>query len=215
VHVSNKITLDIKRPFKLAADGFTRIDDTPVHKALREALANCLVNAHYYGERGLVIKKWHDKIEFANPGTFRIGLEEALSGGISQPRNSVLLKIFNLINIGERAGSGIPSIMSVWKKQGWRQPHYSEDFQAGRTTLSLLFYTTSDRSSDKLAIKNSDAQTTAVLELAAKYSRITAAQVADLLSIGMGRSRQILSSMVKKNLLITYGKNKFRTYGLN
>ena len=27
------------------------IDDTPVHKALREALANCLINADYHGVR--------------------------------------------------------------------------------------------------------------------------------------------------------------------
>ena len=51
----NKLQQDIKVPFKL--DGIYRVDDTPVHKALREALANCLVNADYYGRRGLVIIK--------------------------------------------------------------------------------------------------------------------------------------------------------------
>jgi len=137
--IANRITLDVKRPFKLAADGFTRIDDTPVHKALREALANCLVNADYYGERGLVIKKWRNRIELANPGSFRITLEEALFGGISQPRNAVLLKMFNLINVGERAGSGIPSIMAVWEKEGWSRPEYSESFTPERTVLTLPF----------------------------------------------------------------------------
>ena len=33
-----KLTKDLKIPFKL--EGITRIDDTPVHKAIREALAN-------------------------------------------------------------------------------------------------------------------------------------------------------------------------------
>ena len=42
----------IKIPFKIE-NGF-RVDDTPVHKALREALANCLINADYYGEGGVV-----------------------------------------------------------------------------------------------------------------------------------------------------------------
>lgn len=41
-------------------DGSTRVDDTPVHQALREALANCLVNADYYGRQGLVIIKKRD-----------------------------------------------------------------------------------------------------------------------------------------------------------
>ena len=48
--VYNKLIQDIKVPFKM--DGGTRIDDTPVHQALREALANCLVNADYYGRQG-------------------------------------------------------------------------------------------------------------------------------------------------------------------
>ena len=38
-------------------EGRNRIDDTPVHKALREALGNCLINADYYGTRVVVIKK--------------------------------------------------------------------------------------------------------------------------------------------------------------
>lgn len=53
--VYNKIIKDVKVPFSMK--GGDRIDDTPVHKALREALANCLINADYYGTRGVVIKK--------------------------------------------------------------------------------------------------------------------------------------------------------------
>ena len=47
-----KIIKDVKIPF--AMEGRNRIDD---NKALREALANCLINADYYGTRGVVIKK--------------------------------------------------------------------------------------------------------------------------------------------------------------
>ena len=52
--VYNRIAQDIKVPFKL--NGADRIDDTPLHKALREALANALIHADYYDRRGLVIK---------------------------------------------------------------------------------------------------------------------------------------------------------------
>ena len=102
-------------PFKL--EGTDRIDDTPLHKALREALANALIHADYYDRRGLVIQKWPDKIRIANPGAFRINVQEALAGSISDPRNESLIKMFNLINVGERAGSGLPSIRTVWQKQ--------------------------------------------------------------------------------------------------
>ena len=49
-------------------------------------------------------------------------MQEALVGGVSDPRNESLIKMFNLINVGERAGSGLPSIRTVWQKQGWQEP---------------------------------------------------------------------------------------------
>ncbi|MDR0948248.1 MAG: putative DNA binding domain-containing protein, partial [Lachnospiraceae bacterium] len=104
---------NIKVPFRL--EGAIRIDDTPIHKALREALANTLINADYYGEGGLVVKSDFEKISFENPGSLRIRIEEAICGGFSAPRNAVLMKMFNLLDIGERAGSGIPNIYHVWK----------------------------------------------------------------------------------------------------
>lgn len=69
--VYNKIIKDVKVPFKMS--GGERVDDTPVHKALREALANCLINADYHGLRGVVIRKEPDKLIFANPGYVRTG----------------------------------------------------------------------------------------------------------------------------------------------
>ena len=53
--------------------GGERIDDTPVHKALREALANCLIHADYHGLRSIVIRKEADKLILANPGYIRTG----------------------------------------------------------------------------------------------------------------------------------------------
>lgn len=135
--VYNKLSQNIKTPFKL--EGGNRIDDTPVHKALREVLANTLINADYYGSQGLVIINKRDRIIISNPGTFRLDLNEAKSGGVSDPRNSTLMKMFNLIDIGERAGSGIPNIFSTWEKQGWPAPIFSESFEPDRITLTLKF----------------------------------------------------------------------------
>lgn len=108
--VNSKISKDIKKPFKL--EGITRVDDTPVHKAVREALVNCLVNTDYFLPCGVVIKKEDDKLVIENPGSIRTGKKQMLRGGISDPRNKTLMKMFNMIGIGERAGSGIPDILS-------------------------------------------------------------------------------------------------------
>ena len=133
----NKISLDIKTPF--AMHGGDRIEDTPVHKALREALANCLINADYYGTCGVVIKKEPKKIVFENPGYIRTGKIQMRKGGESDPRNKSLMKMFNLINIGERSGSGVPNIFNTWEDAHWKEPVIEERFDPDRTILTLEF----------------------------------------------------------------------------
>lgn len=133
--VYQKLVENLKIPFKL--EGGVRIDDTAVHGAIREALANCLVNADYHGSRGVVIIKKEQKITMANPGGFRIDIADAKSGGVSDPRNTALIKMFNLINIGERAGSGIPNIYRVWDRNGWNCPEITESFEPDRITIVL------------------------------------------------------------------------------
>lgn len=106
-----KLVKDLKIPFKL--EGITRIDDTSVHKAMREALVNCLVNTDFFVPRGIVIRKNVNTITIENPGYIRTGKDQMLKGGISDPRNKALMKMFNMIGIGERAGSGVPDIFAV------------------------------------------------------------------------------------------------------
>ena len=62
-----------------------------------------------------------------------------LLGGISDPRNKNLMKMFNLLGIGERAGGGIPDIYQVWADQGWNTPVVEEFYNPDRTRLSLDF----------------------------------------------------------------------------
>lgn len=121
-------------------DGSTRVDDTPVHQALREALANCLVNADYYGRQGLVIIKKRDAITMSNPGSFRIKIDAAKSCGISDPRNGIMLKMFNLIDIGRSVGGGIPAIFRVWREQGWTEPIIGSSDKKNRRINSFYIH---------------------------------------------------------------------------
>ena len=101
-----------------------------------------------------------DKIRIANPVAFCINVQEALVGGVSDPRNESLIKMFNLINVGERAGSGLPSIRSVWQKQGWQVPEIVEAFNPDRTTLTLPL------SAAKMAVKSGGKKVAALLNIA-------------------------------------------------
>ena len=136
--VYKKLTADFKVPFML--EGAFRIEETPKHKAVREALANALVNTDYFQGWSVVIEHYHDKIVLANPGTIIPGKKQMLRGGISEPRNKILFKMFNLIGVGDHAGSGVPDIYDVWNTEGLLEPIVEEQFGTDvpdRTTLIL------------------------------------------------------------------------------
>lgn len=133
-----KLQSDLKVPFVL--DGDMRVDDTPVHKVLRESMVNTLSNADYLGRRGVVITKNHDGFSFSNPGNMRVSKREAVEGGVSDPRNSTILKLFSLIRFGERAGSGLSGIMHVWRNVFHTEADISElPGEVERTVLTLPF----------------------------------------------------------------------------
>lgn len=218
--VYNRLQQEIKVPFRV--ENGERVDETPVHTALREALANCLINADYYGPRGLVIVRKKDSITLSNPGSFRIALEDARSGGLSDPRNTALMKMFNLINVGERAGSGIPSIFSIWKKQGWDEPVLTEELSPERITLALPLTngkkTAVKHSGKKAAVKNSGKisahhKECIIAHLTAHVSA-TSAELAEVLGLKPPRIRELLSELQQEDIVTTEGTYRNRTYKL-
>ena len=120
-----------------------------------------MINADYHGVRGVVIRKEADKIIFVNPGYVRTGKKQMRLGGESDPRNKSLMKMFNLINIGERAGSGVPNIFNVWNNQGFVEPEIEERFDPDRTVLTLSFVKKApEKSTEKKRRKKSDEKAT-------------------------------------------------------
>lgn len=220
--VYNRIAQDIKVPFKL--EGTDRIDDTPLHKALREALANALIHADYYDRRGLVIQKWPDKIRIANPGAFRINVQEALVGGVSDPRNESLIKMFNLINVGERAGSGLPSIRSVWQKQGWQVPEIVEAFNPDRTTLTLPLSAAKmavKSGGKKVAAKNGDKEggiaerrKADILQYLTDTPKAASKEIAEAVGLQVSRTKMYLAELIEQEAVVAEGAGRARKYRL-
>ncbi len=210
--VYGKLVKDLKIPFKL--EGITRVDDTPVHKALREALANCIVNTDFYFTRGIVIRKDAESIVMENPGSIRTGKTQMLKGGISDPRNKALMKMFNLIGIGERAGSGVPDIYSVWEQQGWNQPEVIEEYGPDRTILKLSFV-------EKAAIKNGDKkkiskktkqQLQDMLAFMTSDREYRTGEIAEFIGVKESRARVLVGELVNSGKIKAIGKNKGRRY---
>ena len=88
--------------------------------------------ADYYVPIGMVIIQDNDSI--------RVDKYQMLKGDESDPRNKTLMKMFNLIDIGERAGSGIPKLLKVWNDEGFEEPVIDERLNdVERTFITLSF----------------------------------------------------------------------------
>ncbi|MCH5195621.1 MAG: putative DNA binding domain-containing protein [Oscillospiraceae bacterium] len=214
--VYNKLTQNIKIPFEL--DKGSRVEDTDIHKALREAIANCLINADYYGRQGIVIVQSSLEINISNPGGFRVELEAAKAGGVSDPRNATLMKFFNLIGISERAGSGIQNIYSVWKKQGFDEPLLCEETEPERTIMKLFTEKVGDKKSaikigDKKSAINEEKKQQ-IIDYLMKNGKAKTSEIADLLGLQSSRTRDYLNALVDEGKIIADGENKNRVYRL-
>ncbi len=130
-----RLTHDLKIPFKLK--GTTRVDDTPVHEAFREALVNTIIHADFSGRVSVYAVKRQDMFGFRNPGLMRIPLIQAIQGGHSDCRNRNLQKMFQLVGLAEQAGSGLPKVYRNWRNHHWRTPELIEQMDPDQTILRL------------------------------------------------------------------------------
>jgi len=145
-------------------------------------------------------------------------------GGESDPRNKALMKMFNLINIGERAGSGVPNIFNVWEDEGWEEPVIEERFDPDRTVLSLSFKKSGDKKAaikngdKKAAIKNGDKKITKktqmqcdkILEFMEYGKEYGIWDFCELLGLKESRTKEILKGL--SDYIEIIGSNRDRRY---
>ena len=129
--------------------------------------------------------------------------------------------MFNLINIGERAGSGVPNIFNVWEDEGWEEPVIEERFDPDRTVLTLSFVKkqakkTSDKKQAKKTIDKKQAKKT--LENIRKIKcfleqngESKTSDIAEYIGLSSARTRALLSDMKE---IEAVGGNSNRVYKL-
>ena len=208
--IIDRLTADVKTPFKLDSN-MQRIDDTPIHRSLRECLANALIHADYYGRRGIVIDKEFRKITISNPGTFRISIDEAIAGGISDARNDRIFNMFSLIKVGERSGQGLCDVYNNWEINGFKKPGLQETTAPDRITPTLQIEIDSNRESND---SNDDSNLTEnearVITALRKNSSLNATQVAAETGLSVSTVNRVYKSLKNKNYIaresLTRGK---------
>jgi predicted HTH transcriptional regulator len=130
-----KLTSILPKPFKL--ENNIRIENSPTHIAVREALINALVHSDYTSDSSIVIEQRKDSFSFSNPGNMLISIYQYYNGGESVCRNKSLQKMFMLIGSAEKAGSGVDKILSGWKEASWKKPYVSELHRPDKVILYL------------------------------------------------------------------------------
>jgi predicted HTH transcriptional regulator len=149
----------------------------------------------------------------------RVSIEDAVLGGLSDPRNQTLIKLFNLIDIGERSGSGLPDIYAIWREMKWLEPTLEEQFNPDRTILSLVLQKTSDKkraikTSDKNELSKAETRKQAIISYLTNHESCPASDVAEAIGISPGRVRAYLKELVEAGTIIAEGANRNRTYKL-
>ena len=223
VRVSAKLTLDLKKPFKLV--NMVRQDETPVHDAVREALVNCLVNTDFYEPRGVVIEKYPDQIVLQNPGTVIVGKKQMLRGGLSEPRNGALMKMFHLIGYGERAGSGVPDIYATWDNAGFTDPIVEEQFGSGQPNRTIVTLPLVEKASDISGPQSEkgpkkgpekdhifEQRIESVLSMVKENPSISRKKIAERLNISEKQVRLAIDTLKIRNLIHHEGPNNGGTW---
>ena len=145
-----RLKSDIDVPFDLQ-DGVSRVDEPAAYMAFRELLLNSLAHADHYGRQGIVIRRTPNSLYMANPGDIRIGLEAAIQGGTSDPRNSIIMNMFGLVGIGDRAGLGMPDAIATIEQTIGGKVNYSVSLEPERTMLSIdIMAKSGDKTRDKI-----------------------------------------------------------------
>ncbi len=147
--VMPKLVENLPRPFKM--EGIRRIDDTPLHKAVREAMTNAIIHSDFFLSGGILrVEKYSDYICLRNPGTLKLPIEQIYKGGNSKARNPRMQTMFRMIGYGENVGSGFPMIVDAWKQSGWRKPLLENRLDLNEVCLTLFLFNDEPNGEPKL-----------------------------------------------------------------
>ncbi len=218
--VLSKLVSDLKRPFKL--EGMERIDDTPVHKAVREALTNLVIHSDYMITGILRVEKHDDCFVFSNPGTLKIPVMDIYAGGHSKARNPNMQAMLRMIGFGDNIGSGFPTILDAWKRENWRRPVLEERSELHLVELTLSMtslipeechVTLQSIYGDEYAGLDKESQL--VLATAVTTGSISNYHTQQLLGKNPLEAGKILCTLVAKGMLLSTNKGRWTSYSIN
>ena len=216
-----KLVRDIKRPFVLK--GAEREDDTPLHKAIREALTNLVIHADYMIEGVLRVEKHDDRFFFSNPGSLKLPIADIYKGGNSKARNPHIQSMLRMLGYGDNIGSGFPTIVDACKKENWRKPLLCEsnELHTVELTISMKSVISEECIQQLRAIlgettfQSLDNEEVLILSVALTEDTVTNSLIQTLLDKNSLQVGKLLYSLVERNILVSQSKGRWTSYEVN
>ena len=215
-----RLSACIKRPFKL--DGMIRIDDTPIHKAIREAVINMIIHSDYLITGVLKIIKTDRGFVFSNPGNLKLPVQMIYEGGHSVARNPRIQTMFRMIGLGDNIGSGFPTILNAWGAEQWRKPDLSQNEELHQVELKLWTISLMPPECTEylyrlfgVTYKHLDKDAQIILGTAYLEDGVTNTRMQSILNLHSVEIGHILSNLVDKNMLIVNKKGRWTSYTIN
>lgn len=218
--VMPKLVSGLKRPFRL--EGMVRVDDTPVHKAIREAVVNMIIHSDYMITGVLKIVKTDKGFVFSNPGSLRLPVRTIYEGGHSVARNPRIQTFFRMIGAGDNIGSGFPTILNAWGEENWRKPDLSEDTELRQVDLKLWMISLMPQECTEhlqalfgAAYSHLSSDEQIILGTAYLEGTVTNSRMQSMLELHSTEIGRILSGLVDAKMLIANKKGRWTDYRLN
>ena len=216
-----KLVRDIRRPFILK--GTEREDDTPIHKAIREALTNLVIHADYMIEGVLRVEKHDDRFYFSNPGSLKLPIADIYKGGNSKARNPHIQSMLRMLGYGDNIGSGFPTIVDACKKENWRKPLLCEsnDLHTVELTISMTSVISEECIQQLRTIlgetvfQSLDNEEVLILSVALTEGTVKNSLIQTLLDKNSLQVGKLLYSLVERNILVTESRGRWTSYGVN
>ena len=219
--VLTKLTSDLKRPFRL--EGMQRNDDTPAHKAIREALTNSIIHADFFLSGSILRIEKHDSCFcFRNPGTLKLPVSQIYEGGSSKARNPRIQNMLRMIGYGENLGSGFPTILDACKQERWRKPDLDEMTELKEVRMKLWMLSMYPKEVEEFlqkllgdSYKNLSSDALSALSVAYVEKEVSNQRLQTLLEKNSLEVAKVLKLLTDIDLLIADNKGRWTTYKLN
>ncbi len=186
--------------------------------ALRETVINAFVHRDY-SRRGSDIKiaVFDNAVEITSPGVLpnSISVENILSEGRSEIRNTVIALVFKELNYIEQWGTGMAKIRNSCESAGLKTPQIKEN--AGFTQV-VMFRPADSSKCRRIVVETNEKQNVLcgqerkIINFVEANQQINLKEAMELLGVKESRARELLGLLVKKDALVKNGSGRSTFY---